>query len=115
MSSIILKCFWEDVQVILALLNSYGHCVKVSKYRVFSGPGKAPYLDTFHAVGGSTFFFNLRLKMTSWACLIVSGLKFIFHWVAQLLILSKSLSRLFAKLECHVYREQRVNLQKALH
>ena len=28
--------------------------------------------------------------MTSWACLVVSGLKFIFHWVAVLLILSKS-------------------------
>ena len=42
-------------------------------------------------------FFNLRLKMTSWACLVVSGLKFIFHWVAQLLILSKSLLRLFVE------------------
>ena len=31
--------------------------------------------------------------MTSEACLVVSGLKFIFHWVAQLLILSKSLLR----------------------
>ena len=35
--------------------------------------------------------------MTSWACLVVSGLKFIFHWVAELLILSKSLLRLFAE------------------
>ena len=32
--------------------------------------------------------------MTSWACLVVSGLKFVFYWVAQLLILSKSLLRL---------------------
>ena len=31
--------------------------------------------------------------MTSWAYLVVSGLKFIFHWVAQLLIFSKSLLR----------------------
>ena len=31
--------------------------------------------------------------MTSEACLVVSGLKFIFHWVAQLLIFSKSLLR----------------------
>ena len=38
-------------------------------------------------------FYKFRLKMTSWACLVVSGLKFIFHWVAQLLILSKSLLR----------------------
>ena len=35
--------------------------------------------------------------MTSWVCLVVSGLKFIFHWVDHLLILSKSLSRLFAE------------------
>ena len=35
--------------------------------------------------------------MTSWACLVVSGLKFIFHRVGQLLILSKSLLRLFVE------------------
>ena len=64
------RCFWEDVRVTLALLNSNG---------------------------GWTVFFTLRLKMTSWACLVVSGLKFIFHWVAQLLILSKTLLRLFAE------------------
>ena len=46
---------------------------------------------------GELFFFTLRLKMTSWACLAVSGLKFIFHFVAQLLILSKSLLRLFGE------------------
>ena len=33
--------------------------------------------------------------MTSWASLILS--EFIFHWVAQLLILSKSLLRLFVE------------------
>ena len=43
------------------------------------------------------FFFNLQLKTTSWACLVVSRLKFIFHWVAQLLTISKSLLRLFAE------------------
>ena len=36
--------------------------------------------------------------MTSWACLVVSGLKFIFYWVAQLLVLSKSLLRLFREI-----------------
>ena len=35
--------------------------------------------------------------MTSWACLAVFGLNFIFHCVAQLLILSKPLLRLFAE------------------
>ena len=34
--------------------------------------------------------------MTSWACLLESGLKFIFHWKAQLLILAKSLFSSFA-------------------
>ena len=69
MSSIIPKCFWEDVRVTLALLNS----------------------------NEGWTFFNSRLKMTSRACLVVSGLKFIFQWVAQLLILSKSLLRLFGE------------------
>ena len=64
------RCFGEVVRVTLALSNSNG---------------------------GWTVFFNFQLKMTSWACLIVSGLKFIFHWVAQLLILSKTLLRLFAE------------------
>ena len=43
------RCFGEDVRVTLALLNSNG---------------------------GWTVFFTLRLKMTSWACLVVSRLKF---------------------------------------
>ena len=33
--------------------------------------------------------------MTFWACLVVSRLKFIFYWVAHLLILTRSLFRLF--------------------
>ena len=35
--------------------------------------------------------------MNYWACLLVSGLKFIFHWVSHLLVFSKSLLRLFAE------------------
>ena len=35
--------------------------------------------------------FTLWLNMTSCACLLVSGLKFIFHWWAHVLILFKSL------------------------
>ena len=35
--------------------------------------------------------------MTYWACLVVSWLKLIFHWVAHLVILSISLLRLFAE------------------
>ena len=34
--------------------------------------------------------------MTSWACLLGSGLNLIFHWKAQLLIFIKSLLRSFA-------------------
>ena len=85
LSGTIPRCFWEYIQVTLALLNSNG---------------------------GWTVFFNFWLKMTSCACLVVSGLKFVFHRVAQLLILSKSLLRLFAEVwmscitenkeDCHV-------------
>ena len=42
-------------------------------------------------------FFILRLKMTSWACLVEPGIKFIFHWKAQLYIISRCFSRLFAE------------------
>ena len=45
----------------------------------------------------SEFFLILRLKVTSWACLLVSRLKFIFQWVADLFILPKSMLRLSAK------------------
>lgn len=41
-------------------------------------------------------FFVLQLKLVSWACLIVSELKFIFQLVAPLYILSETLLRLFA-------------------
>ena len=36
--------------------------------------------------GGCVTFFNFLLNMTSWACLLRSGLKVIFHWKAQSLI-----------------------------
>ena len=54
------------------------------------------------------FIFSLRLKMTSWACLVVSDLKLIFYCVAQLLILSKSLLRLFAEvwMSCKTENEE---------
>ena len=42
-------------------------------------------------IGRWCSFFVLRLKMISWACLTGSGLQFIFHWRAQLCIISKSL------------------------
>ena len=46
---------------------------------------------------GWDLFSVLRLRITSWACLTVSGLNFIFHRLAHLFILSKSLLRLFAE------------------
>ena len=41
-------------------------------------------------------FWILREKRTSWACLLGSGLKVIFHWKAQLFILFKSSFKFFA-------------------
>ena len=41
-------------------------------------------------------FLILREKVTSWASLEGSGLKFIFHWYAQLLVFSRSLFRVLA-------------------
>ena len=42
-------------------------------------------------------FVILRENITSWACLIGSVLKLIFHWLDQLLILHKSLLSSFAE------------------
>ena len=47
---------------------------------------------------GWLVFWSFRLKITSWAYLVGSGLKFIFHWNAQVLILVKSLFNLLADL-----------------
>ena len=69
-SSMMPRCFWYIDWVTFVLLNTKG---------------------------GWGSFFVLRLKMTSWACLVGSGLKFDFHWKAQLCIISKSLLRTFAE------------------
>ena len=41
--------------------------------------------------------FAFQLKTTSWVCLKVSGIRFIFHSAALLFILSKSLLGFFAE------------------
>ena len=41
-------------------------------------------------------FWILREIITSWACLLEPGLKFIFHWNAQLFLLLKSPFKFFA-------------------
>ena len=43
---------------------------------------------------GWTFLVVFLVKMTSWACFVVSGLKLIFHWKAHLFIAFRSLFRL---------------------
>ena len=69
LSSIIPRCFWdEDYETWRLLKNNSG-------WRIF---------------------FDFRLKMTSWACLLGSPLKFIFCWKSQLLILAKPLFSFFA-------------------
>ena len=45
---------------------------------------------------GWIFLVVFLLKMTSWACFVGSGLKFIFHWKAHLFISCRSLLRLLA-------------------
>ena len=63
-------------------------------------------------------FFVLQLKLVSWACLIVSGLKFTFQWVAPLCILSESLLRLFADVWMYCITENEnkdYHLQITLH
>ena len=47
--------------------------------------------------GRWNIFFNFLLKMTSWACLLGSGLKLIFHWKVQSLIFFKLLFSSFAE------------------
>ena len=40
-------------------------------------------------------FWSFFENRSSWACLLRSGLKFIFHWIGQFLILFRSLFKLF--------------------
>ena len=63
-SKIIPRCIWKITWETLLLLKSKGGC-------------------------GA--FFNFLLNMISWACLLRSGLKVIFHWKAQSLIFFRSL------------------------
>ena len=67
--SITPRCFWDNDWETLVLLNTNG---------------------------GGYISFTLRLKMTSWACLVGSEIKFIFHWKTELFIIFKSLLRSFA-------------------
>ena len=53
------RCFWEEICKTLLLLKSKDGC---------------------------GIFFILRLKITSWDCLLGSGLQLFFHWKAHLLI-----------------------------
>ena len=74
------KCFWDLHDETLALLKTKGGC------------------DTF---------FNFLLKMTSWACLLRSGLKLIFHWKTQSLIFFKLLFSSFAEVVMSCVKEKR--------
>ena len=56
---------------------------------------------------GWQVFWILREKITSWACLLGSGLKLIFHWNAQLLILLKSLFKWLAEILTFCTMEKR--------
>ena len=56
-SNVTTRCFWEKVWETLLLLFKT----------------KSEWVD----------LFDWWLKMTSWACLLESGLKLIFHWKAQ--------------------------------
>ena len=54
--------------------------------------------------------------MTSWACLVVSGLNFIFDWVAHLPVTSKFLLRLFAEVWMSCITENKdLSSAKTLH
>ena len=57
--------------------------------------------------GGCDTFFSFLLKMTSWACLLGSGLKLIFHWKSQSLIFFKSLLSSFVEVVMSCVTENR--------
>ena len=56
---------------------------------------------------GCDTFCSFLLNKTSWACLLGSGLKFIFHENPLLLILFKSSSRSFAEVVISWNKEKR--------
>ena len=57
--------------------------------------------------GGCDTFFNFLLKMTSWACLLRSRLKLIFHWKTQSLIFFKLLFSSFAEVVMSCVKEKK--------
>ena len=65
--------------------------VLISRQVKYRGVSEMKVLETWMLLknnGGWLIFFNVWLKMTSRTCLLRSGLKFIFHWKAQSLILA---------------------------
>ena len=64
------RCFWYGVWITCLLLDVKSGCLG---------------------------FLILREKITSWDCLEGSGLRIIFRWYAQLLIIIKSLSKTLAE------------------
>ena len=57
--------------------------------------------------GGCDTSFNFLVKMTSWACLLGSGLKLIFHWKSQSLIFFESLLSSFVEVVMSCVTENR--------
>ena len=67
---------------------------------------------------GWSSFLVFLLNITSWACLVNSGLKIIFHWKAQLLFTVRSLRKVAAldwKLKKEIYHRQKICNLKTFH
>ena len=76
------RCFWHRDCETMLLLKRYGDCETMLLLKRNEG---------------WQIFLVFLLRTISWACLLGSGLKFIFHWKAHLLIWYKSLFNSFAE------------------
>ena len=99
-ASIILKQF-KFMMELYPLMTAFsdGRKVLISRQVKYRGVSEMKILGTWMLLknnGGWLIFFIVWLKMTSRTCLLISGLKFIFHWKAKSLILAQSLFSLFA-------------------
>ena len=81
--NILLRCSWKSSLI----SKNIPKCFRVSDWVI---------MVLLKINEGWDYFSILREKRSSWACMLGSGLKLMFHWKAQLFILFKSSFKFFS-------------------
>ena len=107
-----LESFFKSPIVLFVLLNTFFRCSsnvnltsKITPRCVWKLTWETLLL--LKSKGGCVAFFNFLLNMISWACLLRSGLKVVFHWKAQSLIFFWPMSNSIADVSISCTTENR--------